>query len=184
MKRLCLALCCLALLVVGTVIVLVRGSASRPTEVADRQFSDPPWRPPPSEASRSGPFPTLPLPTLPTTTTIPAPPITPAALPRPVLPKQTTRTVPAPRIASTPVVAVGAGGKWGCIIAHESGGNPRAVNPSSGAGGLFQFLPSSWRAYGGSGRPQDAPVAEQWRIAYAAYARSGWSPWGGQPYTC
>ena len=68
---------------------------------------------------------------------------------------------------------------WQCIIRRESGGNPRAVNRSSGAGGLFQFLPSSWRAYGGTGLPQNATVAEQWRIALNAYARSGWQPWGG-----
>ena len=74
---------------------------------------------------------------------------------------------------------VTASGTWGCIIQHESGGNPRAVNPSSGAGGLFQFLPSSWILYGGTGRPQDASVQEQWRVALNAYARSGFSPWRG-----
>jgi hypothetical protein len=74
---------------------------------------------------------------------------------------------------------VSASGTWGCIIQHESGGNPRAVNASSGAGGLFQFLPSSWTLYGGSGLPQNATVQEQWRIANNAYARSGFSPWRG-----
>jgi hypothetical protein len=74
---------------------------------------------------------------------------------------------------------VSASGTWGCIIQHESGGNPRAVNASSGAGGLFQFLPSSWSLYGGTGLPQNATVQEQWRIANNAYARSGFSPWRG-----
>lgn len=32
-----------------------------------------------------------------------------------------------------------------CVIWHESRGNPRAVNPRSGASGLGQFLPSTWR---------------------------------------
>ena len=32
-----------------------------------------------------------------------------------------------------------------CIIARESRGNPNAVNRSSGASGLGQFLPSTWR---------------------------------------
>ena len=43
----------------------------------------------------------------------------------------------------------------------ESGGDYRAVNPSSGAGGAWQFLPSTWRSVGGTGLPQDASPAEQ-----------------------
>src|SRR4029434_1451859 len=33
-----------------------------------------------------------------------------------------------------------------CLIRYESGGNPYAVNRSSGASGLLQFLPSTWRS--------------------------------------
>jgi hypothetical protein len=91
-----------------------------------------------------------------------------------------TLTVSQPLIAKkTQHVATDGMGIWSCIIRHESGGDPHAVNRSSGAGGLFQFLPSSWRAYGGSGSPQDASVDEQWRVAHNAYARSGFSPWRG-----
>ncbi|MFZ0041437.1 MAG: peptidoglycan-binding protein, partial [Solirubrobacteraceae bacterium] len=43
------------------------------------------------------------------------------------------------------------------IVDCESGGNYSAVNPSSGAGGAYQILPSTWQAYGGQGSPQDAP---------------------------
>ena len=32
-----------------------------------------------------------------------------------------------------------------CVIWNESRGNPNAVNPRSGASGLGQFLPSTWR---------------------------------------
>lgn len=32
-----------------------------------------------------------------------------------------------------------------CVIEHESHGNPRAVNARTGAAGLGQFLPSTWR---------------------------------------
>jgi len=32
-----------------------------------------------------------------------------------------------------------------CVIWHESRGVPTAVNPRSGAAGLGQFLPSTWR---------------------------------------
>jgi hypothetical protein len=64
------------------------------------------------------------------------------------------------------------------IVSCESGGNYSAVNPSSGAGGAYQILPSTWHAYGGQGLPQDASPAEQGRIAaqiYAAQGRSAWS---------
>ena len=40
------------------------------------------------------------------------------------------------------------------IVMCESGGNFGAVNPSSGAGGAYQILPSTWDAYGGEGKPQ------------------------------
>jgi hypothetical protein len=59
----------------------------------------------------------------------------------------------------------------------ESGGDYSAVNPSSGAGGAYQILPSTWHAYGGAGLPQDAPKAEQDRIAAEIYARQGSSAW-------
>jgi transglycosylase-like protein/putative peptidoglycan binding protein len=63
------------------------------------------------------------------------------------------------------------------IVQCESGGNYSAVNPSSGAGGAYQILPSTWQAYGGQGLPQDAPPAEQDRIAAAIYAHQGASAW-------
>jgi muramidase (phage lysozyme) len=59
----------------------------------------------------------------------------------------------------------------------ESGGNYRAVNPSSGAGGAYQILPSTWAAYGGTGSPQDAPPAEQDAIAAKIYATDGRGAW-------
>jgi len=64
-----------------------------------------------------------------------------------------------------------------CVIARESGGNAVAVNASSGAGGLYQFLPSTWHALGFSGLPEDAPVATQNAAFAKAYAESGTSPW-------
>jgi hypothetical protein len=62
------------------------------------------------------------------------------------------------------------------VVPCESGGNPHAVN-SIGAGGLFQFLPSTWHMLGGKGLPQNASVSEQWAKAYKLYAMSGTSPW-------
>jgi peptidoglycan hydrolase-like protein with peptidoglycan-binding domain len=63
------------------------------------------------------------------------------------------------------------------IVQCESGGNYSAVNPSSGAGGAYQILPSTWRAYGGQGLAQDASKAEQDRIAGEIYAHQGPGAW-------
>jgi len=63
------------------------------------------------------------------------------------------------------------------IVMCESGGNYHALNPSSGAGGAYQILPSTWRAYGGQGAPQDAPKDEQDRIAAEIWRDSGPSAW-------
>jgi hypothetical protein len=71
-----------------------------------------------------------------------------------------------------------------CVISRESGGNPRAVNPSSGAGGLFQFLPSTWAGLGYAsaypGGAQTAPVSVQEAAFAKLYAEAGTSPWA--PY--
>lgn len=69
---------------------------------------------------------------------------------------------------------------WGPLISCESGGNARAQNPSSTASGLFQFLDTSWAAYGGTkyaARAKDATPAQQYEIANHAYAVSGLTPW-------
>ncbi len=84
---------------------------------------------------------------------------------------------PAPAAASYS----GASGSFqSCVIQAESGGNPAAVNPSSGAGGLYQFLPSTWQALGYSGLPEDAPVSVQNAAFAKEYAESGGGAWG--PY--
>jgi len=63
------------------------------------------------------------------------------------------------------------------IVMCESGGDYGAVNPSSGAGGAYQILPSTWELYGGQGEPQNASKAEQDRIAAEIWADSGPSAW-------
>jgi septal ring factor EnvC (AmiA/AmiB activator) len=63
------------------------------------------------------------------------------------------------------------------IVMCESGGNFEAVNPSSGAGGAYQILPSTWELYGGEGDPQDASPAEQSDIAAQIWADSGAAAW-------
>jgi len=71
----------------------------------------------------------------------------------------------------------GSGGYESCVISRESGGNPHAVNTSSGAGGLYQFLPSTWSSLGYSGSPQNAPVSVQRQAFQRLYAQAGTSPW-------
>jgi septal ring factor EnvC (AmiA/AmiB activator) len=71
-------------------------------------------------------------------------------------------------------------GDWAipeAIVMCESGGNFNAVNPSSGAGGAYQIMPSTWRLYGGSGAPQDASPSEQSQVASQIWADSGPSAW-------
>ena len=71
-------------------------------------------------------------------------------------------------------------GDWAipeAIVMCESGGNWDAVNPSSGAGGAYQILPSTWALYGGEGKPQDASPAEQSAIAAQIWADSGPGAW-------
>jgi len=59
----------------------------------------------------------------------------------------------------------------------ESENDYRAVNPTSGAGGAFQFMAGTWRSVGGTGLPQNASPAEQDRRAALLYAREGLAPW-------
>jgi hypothetical protein len=80
--------------------------------------------------------------------------------------------------------AAGMGAFESCVISRESGGNPHAVNPVSGAGGLFQFLPSTWAGLGFAGGypggAQTAPVGVQEAAFAKLYAEAGTSPW--RPY--
>lgn len=71
-------------------------------------------------------------------------------------------------------------GEWAIpeqIVLCESGGNFRALNSSSGAGGAYQILPSTWRLYGGKGLPHQASPKEQGRIAAQIWADSGAAAW-------
>ncbi|MFD7132780.1 ubiquitin-like domain-containing protein [Streptomyces sp. NPDC059894] len=66
---------------------------------------------------------------------------------------------------------------WRSLADCESGGRPDAVDPSGTYGGLYQFDTHTWQSLGGSGRPQDAPAAEQTLRAKKLYMRRGSSPW-------
>jgi hypothetical protein len=74
--------------------------------------------------------------------------------------------VAADAVAQTQTARSGGGRRsGGCtessIIVRESKGDPGAVNPRTGAGGLYQFLPSTWAGYGGYASAADAPADVQ-----------------------
>lgn len=82
--------------------------------------------------------------------------------------------------AAEEVAGWGGTGDWAipeAIVMCESGGNYGALNPSSGAGGAYQILPSTWELYGGKGLPHEASPAEQDAIAAQIWADSGPGAW-------
>lgn len=66
---------------------------------------------------------------------------------------------------------------WRKVAQCESGGNPRAVNPSGKYHGLFQFDRQTWRSVGGTGVASQASAAEQLMRAKKLYSQRGASPW-------
>jgi resuscitation-promoting factor RpfC len=105
----------------------------------------------------------------------------PAPAPAPAAPAQAASTAtysatPAP-VQAAATYSGASGSFQSCVIARESGGNAGAVNASSGAGGLYGFMPSTWQALGYSGLPQNASVATQNAAFAKEYAQAGGSPW-------
>jgi len=85
---------------------------------------------------------------------------------------------PKPVVVAVSGIPSSGGLNWAALAQCESGGNPRAYNPSGPYYGLYQFTLGTWRAYGGgSGLPTDASAAEQTRVAQNLYAVRGTSPW-------
>ena len=87
-----------------------------------------------------------------------------------------------PDAPAHPVARSTAGSSGGYVIPSyivkcESGGNWHAVNPSSGAGGAYQIMPSTWQSYGGTGLPQNASPAQQSAIASKIWATAGPGAW-------
>ena len=112
-------------------------------------------------------------------TAIPAPAPVQAAPAAPAAPAASSApAAPAASPASSTASYSGASGSFqSCVIQAESGGNASAVNGSSGAGGLYGFLPSTWQALGYSGLPENASVAQQNAAFAKEYAQSGTSAW-------
>lgn len=72
------------------------------------------------------------------------------------------------------------------VLFCESRGDPDALNPASGAGGLFQFLPSTWESASVSAGWPDADVFDpEANIAVAAWLYAAydepWAQWNCRP---
>jgi hypothetical protein len=66
---------------------------------------------------------------------------------------------------------------WQCIRVHESGDRYNSPAAPSGAYGI---LISTWRSFGLSGWPYQAPASEQDQVALELYARYGFHPWSSR----
>jgi hypothetical protein len=118
---------------------------------------------------------------------VPAPTLAPAAAPVPA-----PRPTPAPAPPPSPAPVTGsiqqiildafaplgpAAQQWALRVAKcESGYNPNAVNRSSGASGLFQFLPATWASLPQHNQSVFDPVANA-QAAAVLYQRSGPNQW-------
>jgi hypothetical protein len=66
---------------------------------------------------------------------------------------------------------------WMCIRVHESGDQYNSPAAPSGAYGI---LISTWREFGYSGWPYEAPASVQDHVALELYARYGFDPWSSR----
>lgn len=77
---------------------------------------------------------------------------------------------------TAPTASAAPASVWDRVAECESGGNWK-INTGNGYYGGLQFLPSTWRAYGGTGRPDQASRGEQIRIAENTLMVQGWNAW-------
>jgi hypothetical protein len=108
------------------------------------------------------------------------------AIPKTVPVVTTTTTTTAPPVVTpttTPPVTDAnsvATADWACIRMHESGDRYNSPAAPSGAYGI---LISTWRSFGLSGWPYEAPASQQDEVALELYARYGFQPWSSR-YAC
>src|SRR3954452_3430878 len=65
---------------------------------------------------------------------------------------------------------------WHKLAQCESGGN-WSINTGNGCYGGLQFNLRTWRAFGGSGMPNQASRAQQIAVAERVLAAQGWNAW-------
>ena len=74
-----------------------------------------------------------------------------------------------------------------CVAERESNFDPLAVNPVTGAAGVFQFLPSTWASLSElAGRGGASVYDARANVAVAAWtvAQYGWHPWRSEADDC
>jgi hypothetical protein len=81
-----------------------------------------------------------------------------------------------PQAAQAARSSSGGGTVWDRLAQCESGGN-WSINTGNGYSGGLQFLPSTWRAYGGSGSAHNASRGEQIAVAERIRADVGYRAW-------
>src|SRR6476646_3904112 len=79
-------------------------------------------------------------------------------------------------IAETSTASADPSVNWDAVAACESGGN-WATNTGNGFLGGLQFTPSTWRANGGTGMPNQAPREQQIAVANRVLATQGIGAW-------
>src|SRR5438445_9148439 len=79
-------------------------------------------------------------------------------------------------IAATPASADTSATNWDAIAQCESGGN-WSINTGNGYYGGLQFTASTWRAYGGTGSPQNASREQQIAVAERVLQGQGIHAW-------
>jgi resuscitation-promoting factor RpfA len=87
----------------------------------------------------------------------------------------TTTTITGPIIAPT-IARADSDTNWDAVAKCESGGN-WSTNTGNGFSGGLQFTPSTWRANGGKGSPQNASREEQIRVAENVKRTQGMGAW-------
>ena len=74
-----------------------------------------------------------------------------------------------------------------CVAARESGFDPLAENPVTGAAGVFQFLPATWDVLSDlAGRSGASVFDPRANVSVAAWtvSRYGWHPWRSLSGSC
>jgi peptidoglycan hydrolase CwlO-like protein len=185
--------------------VFSRADAEVASAYADAEAADAAYRAALSEVerARAAASPEPPSPPSSTTTTTEPPTSDAPATTAPDQPQPTTTTTAPPPPADPPSITPEVERWRPLVVAHfptslvdeallimqcESLGDPDAVNPYSGASGLFQFLPGTWAvASVGAGYAEASVFDPEANVASAAwlagyYQANGSSPW--KPWAC
>lgn len=91
-------------------------------------------------------------------------------------PAAASQPVPQPQTPTATLISSVGTSVWDEIAQCESGGN-WSTDTGNGYYGGLQFTLSSWRAYGGTGYPNQASRSEQIAVAQRLQAAQGWSAW-------